>query len=289
MNRTFSPQEIAAAIDASESSIKRWIDGGRIEALKTQGGHRRVTLESAIQFVRESGRRIVQPGALGFHDADSLTEDEMELGGADLLYELLLAGEERRARGLILSIYLRGESLAALCDGPIRRAMERIGEYAQRRIENVRIEHQATDICMQALNQLRVTIPFIDEGPLAIGGAIPGDPYFLPSLCVSLVLQSEGFHPINLGPNTPYQSIRNGIDDRNPMLVWISISSDRVTRDIIEGASELAEYAHKRGCAAVAGGRNMERICKYASNRLICLSTLTEFTAFLRGLRTTEE
>ena len=45
MKPLLSPKELADAIGVSESSIKRWVDNGEIQATKTSGGHRRITCQ----------------------------------------------------------------------------------------------------------------------------------------------------------------------------------------------------------------------------------------------------
>ena len=52
MQSALSPKELAHALGVSESSIKRWIDDGRLDCTRTPGGHRRVTIQNALKFIR---------------------------------------------------------------------------------------------------------------------------------------------------------------------------------------------------------------------------------------------
>ena len=47
-----TPHDLAEALGVSESSLKRWIDAGRIRASRTEGGHRRVALDDALAFIQ---------------------------------------------------------------------------------------------------------------------------------------------------------------------------------------------------------------------------------------------
>ena len=40
-NQLFSPKQIGNALGVSEASIKRWVDKGKIDCVKTTGGHRK--------------------------------------------------------------------------------------------------------------------------------------------------------------------------------------------------------------------------------------------------------
>lgn len=76
MKPTLSPKELAEAIGVSESSLKRWVDEGVIQASRTRGGHRRIALAEAVRYIRESGIPIIRPDILGISDVDvaSLTQ-----------------------------------------------------------------------------------------------------------------------------------------------------------------------------------------------------------------------
>jgi len=73
MKPTLSPKELAEAIGVSESSIKRWADGGRLAVQRTAGGHRRIPREEALRFLREEGLRPVRPEILGVEEVVEAT------------------------------------------------------------------------------------------------------------------------------------------------------------------------------------------------------------------------
>ncbi|MEO7732315.1 MAG: helix-turn-helix domain-containing protein, partial [Kofleriaceae bacterium] len=69
MSTLLSPHDLAAALGVSESSLKRWIDAGRIRATRTEGGHRRVSIADALAFVRETHAPVARPELLGLAPA----------------------------------------------------------------------------------------------------------------------------------------------------------------------------------------------------------------------------
>lgn len=173
-----STNELARAIGVSESSIKRWADEGAIRCARTAGGHRRIPLAEAIRFVRDSRSPLAHPELLGLPALDAPAAragDE-----AEMLCGYLVEGAEKQVRGLILGMYLRGFSVAAIIDGPMRRAMERVGGLWHHEPSGIFFEHRATDLCIQALNGLRALLPANEEGPVALGGATAGDPICCP-------------------------------------------------------------------------------------------------------------
>lgn len=284
MNRMLSPKELARAVDVSESSLKRWADSGRIQATRTAGGHRRIPLGEALRFLRESRLELVRPEALGLHDLEFVSPDlRASESMGDRLLAHLEAGRTEAARGLVLWRYLRGDGAAALCDGPIQSAMEAIGKAWLSRPDGIFVEHRATDICLQALDQLRLLADPPSDAPVVVGGAPDRDPYILPSVMAATALSSEGMRAVNLGPDTPARTLATAASHYRARLVWISITSD------VPGRETLEQYVRDFFAAAAGpvtlmiGGRSSTRMQHLRSARIHIGETMGELVAFARG------
>ncbi|MDH3584128.1 MAG: hypothetical protein OER86_07925, partial [Phycisphaerae bacterium] len=196
MITSLSPRQLGEALGVSESSLKRWANDGRIEVSRTAGGHRRIPLESAVRFIRQSGLPVVKPQLLGLPDLAHTSSPSTD--SATPLQSALESGRAAEARAIVLSAYLGGETISSLCDGPIHSAMNRIGELWEHGDQGIFIEHRATDICLQALNQVRGLLgPAPPGAPVAVGGAPATDPYALPSLMAATTLASRGWSEMN--------------------------------------------------------------------------------------------
>jgi methanogenic corrinoid protein MtbC1 len=225
--------------------MKRWIDDGRIAASRTAGGHRRIALGEAIQFVRSSTLQIVSPERLGLPELGVADGAGAPVDSLERLKTFLREGRSFEARGLILSLYLDGQSVAALCDGPLKDALREIGDIWEEDPSGIYVEHRATDIVNQSLNLLRSIVENGAPGLTAVGGAVEGDPYMLPTLMAATALQAEGIQAVNLGPNTPAASFALAAQEHGADFVWASVTASRdrpaLTRMIAELASRLAE------------------------------------------------
>jgi len=286
VKQVLSPKELAQAIGVSESSLKRWADDGLLRATRTAGGHRRIPIAEAIRFVRQSQATLVRPEILGLPDVEAVSghlparDDE-----ADTLFGFLREGAAREARGLVMSMYLSGRSVADICDGPIREALQQLGELWRHDPQGIFIEHRATDICMQAVNQLRTILIVPDNGPVAVGGAPAGDPYIVPSLMTAAVLAAEGFQAINLGADTPAQTLRHAAEHHEARLVWLSatgVTDAETLRAFIEALAD--ELAHLNA-SLVLGGRARNLAGPIDRTNVHIGASMAELVAFAKGLR----
>lgn len=283
MKPVITPRELAEAIGVSESSVKRWTDDGLIRASRTAGGHRRLPIREALRFVRESRSVLVKPEILGL--ADLATVEVTGQDEPDQLFEYLRAGAAVEARGLLASLYLGGRSVPQLVDGPLRTAMDRIGELWHHDEKGVFFEHRATDIAIHALSHLRALLPPSGAtSTRAAGGALAGDPYILPSLAVATTLEGEGLRCTNLGPDTPAGAFLHAAHRLEPLLVWVSVSVPASPRQEAE-VRRLLRDLEGLGVMLVAGGRCADSLglAPGASN-LYTGSSMAELAAYAKGL-----
>ncbi len=258
--RTFSPKELAVVLGVSESSIKRWGDAGLIDVTRTAGGHRRIVMHEALRFIRRQDMRILRPDLLGLPDLENLPP-EARAGDltADALFELLRAGRAAQARGLVAAAYLDGTPLAHLFDGPVAGALERFGERWTHEEGGIFHEHVATNVCIEAVGQVRLLIPPPEEGaPVALGGAPEGDPYLLPTLMAAAVLADAGLDAVNLGAHTPVSALQHAVAAHAPRLVWLACTAPLSERAHEALVQDLVVPLGAQSIEVVVGGRGAE-------------------------------
>lgn len=278
-----SPRELALAIGASESSVKRWADDGHIGIAKTAGGHRRIPIADAIRFIRERHLAIERPEILGLGELQAAPEAQRAASPADQLRAFLVDGKAAEARGLILSWYLAGQSIATIGDEHLRPAFETIGSLWLDSSDGIFVEHRATEIGLAALHQLNALLPVPTSGPVALGGACSGDTSLLPTTLVAMVLTEHGFRAQNLGANTPIASLTHAITRERPALVWFSANhlddARAFDRDLIALSSTLERF----DAMAILGGRALAGLSNPMGPRLRVARSLTELAAWVDG------
>lgn len=286
MKPNLSPRDLADAVGVSQSSIKRWVDDGRLRASRTAGGHRRISRTEALRFVRQQRMALVRPEILGLPDMAGVTSSLPPLPEVHrMLFRFLKEGAAAEASSLLLALYLAGHAPAEIMDGPVREAMHAIGEIWHDQSDGIFFEHRATTIIIDALNQLRHYAEPDGGGPLLAMGASPsGDPYFVPTLMAATVLAIAGIETTNLGPDTPVPSLREAVARHRPMLTWLSVTNavepGRLSVEIDQLAQEVAAW---RGIVVV-GGQGVSRLSLQSRDDLHLASTMAELGALAHGL-----
>jgi len=245
------PRQLARAMGVSESSVKRWCDGGLLPCRKTAGGHRRLYLDGVVHFLRRQGYELARPELLGLP-----ARLVVDAGAGERLSTLLQAGDEAGARELVLGLVLGARSIAAVFDEVMAPAFHQIGHAWERGDLEVYREHRAVEIAMRILRELRPLVASPPPGaPVAIGGTLEGDPYTLAITMAELVLREAGWRAECLGPNHPVATLRAAVADLAPSLVWLGVNHIADPVRLIEQYAELHEAARAARAAIVIGGR----------------------------------
>lgn len=245
-------------------------------------------MSEAVRFLRETKTPLLHPDILGLQDVSALGGD-LPIGEdrGDTLFDFLQGGKAEHARGLIQSLYLNGRSIAQIIDGPVQTAMARLGElwFGGQETVGVFKEHRATDIAIQALTRLRLLIPSREGSPVAVGGAPSGDPYLLPSLAAAAVLESRGLNAVNLGPETPLESLQLAAESMDASLVWLSVTSIEDRKNLQGQLVELVERIGDKGLPLVIGGQKADQLGLPDVPHLHVGATMGELEALVKGLR----
>ncbi len=279
MHKLLSTSEFADAVGISESTARRLADGGELRIQKTKGGHRKIPVAEVVRYVHDAKIKVVKPELLGLATPE-LTADSSY---SDQLLKALREGHAASVMGLMQTMYAEGVSLAEICDGPIRYAMNAIGATWPQDKRSIFVEHRATLLCVRALCQIRLALPEADESALTAMGAAPqDDPYLLPSLMVSLVLHEVGFDETNLGPNTPVDVLTDSVEDEEPALVWLAITNPIRSRRHHQEIEHLAEAVSSYGGLFLIGGQRADTFSGPATTICDSMSELSLKSAALQ-------
>lgn len=284
----FSPKQVAKALNASESSVKRWCDQGAIETVRTVGGHRKISLDAIRRFLTNTNRTLSNPQSIGLKVTAEPTANEIP-GGRDAdqreFREALASGDEAKCRRILRDrIERAGGPSSRSADILITDAMHGIGHAWDDNQLDAYQERRGCEICLRLINELRAGLPLPSPtAPIAMGGTFSGDPYQIPTALVDLTLRELGWSATSLGCELPVESFLKAARDYQPTLIWLSVSAYADLEQFIADENRLVDGLPPE-TAVIVGGRG---IIESALDRLqysaICseLSELIDFAHIL--------
>lgn len=254
MNRLLSPKQVAQAIGASESSLKRWCDQGLLETVKTAGGHRRIAVHEVLKFAREQNHEVVEPRLLGMPASEDRKARRLPECAARFT-DALLDDNETTCRSIFFSLMLAGHPLAHIFDDVVAVALRNIGEKWECHQAEIYQERSACQTVVRILHEIMGQQPPPAATRLALGATIEGDHYTLPVTMSKLVLRAAGWDARLLGTSIPLTSMALAIENRRPLLFWLSVSHIPDEAAFLAGIQRLMQAATVAQTAVVMGGR----------------------------------
>lgn len=255
VKKLVTPKQVAQAINVSESSLKRWCDQGLLTAIRTAGGHRRLSLDDVFQFLRNSGQQLVRPELLGLPSNTGQAALVVDRA-SEQIRDALISGDEDLCRRIVFDLYLAGQSACEICDHVLARAFHEIGDRWECGDVSIYRERRACEIGFKILHELRMAVRTPQrEAPVAVGGTLSCDPYQLPTSMIELVLREQGWQATSLGTSLPTATISEAVRDSRPRLLWLSVSCIDSIPAFLEDYAHLHSAATETGAAVVVGGR----------------------------------
>ncbi len=303
LESSFSPKQVAQALQVSESSVKRWCDRGVIRTDRTHGGHRRIPLEYLMEFLESTNRRIIDPHAIGLQDHRQLNRDALaglELQAAQrngddsfvsdrMLREqferALLAGDEEQCRKVISSWYTLHGGMVSVADELLAPTFHAIGELWECGRADVYQERRGCEICIRLIHELRrlVSEPLPDS-PLAMGGTSEGDHYQVANQLIEIIFREAGWRTISLGSAVPFSSMLSAIERYRPRVYWLSVSYIADEDNFLRQFQDFAT-AIPTGTMLVVGGRSLTESLRRRMQFSAYCDSLRQLSTLARSLQ----
>lgn len=267
--QTISPKQFSAALGVSESSIKRWCDQGVLQAVRTPGGHRRIPIETAVEFARRSGRPIARPEILG------ITNSGRGASLAELLPVFtreLLVGHEQSVREMAFELFLHHPSIAPVFDDVFCPALGTIGDGCMDGSIKSYEERRACAIVSGLLSEFRAKVVADPDGPLAIGGTLNSDSHRLGTQMVEIVLRNNKWRAVCLGNNCPTEVFVEAARDLRPRAMWLSTSYHPNPDEFNSRLNTLASELKTMGIPFFVGGGGQSLLKEVPAGVTVCNS-----------------
>lgn len=238
--------EAADLVGVHESTVKRWCDVSDLECETTPGGHRRIRLESLLEYAERTGHKTPLHAFNGEAEAvyaSALDSREARFDAAvRLVYRWMDARRPERLTHFFRFLAAGWSSLPITCDEIIRPAMEQVGHRWRTDQAGVGDEHRMTYVLTEALHAFRLTETRPDRRgrSVALVACLEDNRHEIGAFLVRIALEAHGWDVVYLGADVPISDIALQQQYFESTLVCISISPPQVSSDAIRAARILA-------------------------------------------------
>jgi excisionase family DNA binding protein len=265
--RLMTTQEAAEALGLSVSTVKRLVESGELQAVKTPGGHRRI---SGLALSDYSGRRGTKPPSVipfSGRNAPVVTEQQRPAQESldfwrETLHTALLNSRVEEARHAIRTVHGALGGAAELADQLIAPVMTRIGHGWQSGRLEIFQEHLAchllSDILFELVRQARSrNSRSTREGRtmMAVGATPEGDHYTLSGILCELTLLELGWDARNMGCHLPLIEFSHAITEMKPQIAWLSVHFVENEQAFVHDLHLVRETCRTMRTRLVVGGR----------------------------------
>jgi MerR family transcriptional regulator, light-induced transcriptional regulator len=279
--------EAAAVLGVGVSTVKRWVDDRRIQAVMTVGRHRKIPWCELVRLARSSQFPNANLAALestaGFREKTCCEQAIANYRKA------LVEGDCRTVRQITSAVLDYGYSMADLGDGLIAPTFRWLEAERQANRISVMHERRALQICLHSLGEVacRTEREFfaLESRPLAMGGSPEHELDALPSFLVRLTLLENGWNAYDLGPNTPISALQTALEECSPRLIWINVAHPPPrAKTFIAQATELAVRCQERNCKFVLEGAGLDAELRRALQFSFFGDSLSHLASFAREI-----
>lgn len=194
--------EAARILGVATATVQRWVDLGILNAERTAGGHRRISLAEVRRYIATS-RQSDLPEPL------------------HTWLECLLSGDEREIRAEMLAVRRHRLSWARMAD-ELASVLAELGRRWE--VGNCLIfeEHIATEALRRAAASCASELPRSPGAPRAVLCSIPGERHQLGLSLAELVLAEAGWRVFFVGEGPPPGEMQKLLEKLRPSLVIVA-------------------------------------------------------------------
>jgi len=260
----FNTEEAAKILGVNISTIKRWTDSGKLDCVKTPGGHRKFEMQHLARFLDHNKK--LKAGVN--HFAVEREEDlHLSVWVMKHNYEALreyirsqaLLCNRHRVADVLKSLILAQYALHDIYDHLITGVLHEVGELWEKGIISVTEEHFASQTIRDCLIRLQGMIkPGGRRRGLVMCMNLHRDLHDTALKMVDHVLESNGFKVLYSGQQTPQMNIRKIFESYGPKRLYISSTYVDDKKESQAEFDALCDAAHDYSVDVYVGGSGFD-------------------------------
>ena len=263
---TLSTQEVAALMDVTETTVKRWADSGALRCSKTPGGHRKFFTCDVLQFAEAHGTTISgalpAPMSAGQHSQLEFAVSTRNYSKiAEVFFQESMQGDKEGLLELLLYVYRHRITFDAIVDEVIRPALTQIGDLWKEGKLEVNQEHRASQAITEAMIRLAPELRRKPSNGLsAVCACLEGEYHEFGLRSLAYTLEADGWKVHYIGTNTPADTLAMFVTTMRPDLVCVSCTIVSRRSKVVDQLKVVGQAAGTYGAKVLLGGYNAEEV-----------------------------
>ena len=224
----FNTVEAAKILGVNISTIKRWTDSGKLECLRTLGGHRKFTMEQISNFIEKNNNGNNKVNAFPLEKSDDLQLSQWVLKRdfsklIEYTKNQALLCNRKSISDVLQSLYLAQYPLFTIYDDLVSPVLNQIGDLWNSGIISIIEEHfvsQTMKDCIVRLQSM-ISLPAKKQG-VVMCMSMFDDMHDLGLKMVDHILEYRGYKVLYSGQMTPKIKLNKIFENYNPQRLYIS-------------------------------------------------------------------
>jgi excisionase family DNA binding protein len=258
--QSFNSVEAAQILGVNVSTIKRWTDEGKLECIKTVGGHRKFLMEHLASFLEKNKKKTSKVNLFPLENKSDLQISHNIMKGdfnflVDYVQKNALACNRDRVQKALSGLYLGQYPLYVIYDKLITPALHHLGNlWSEEKISAIE-EHFASQTLRDSIVRLQgiIRIPARKVGK-AMCLNFSSELHDIALKMVDHVLESRGDKVLFSGQITPIINIEHVFESLQPQRVYISSTIVENVASVQEEFDQICEVAAVHRIKVFVGG-----------------------------------
>jgi excisionase family DNA binding protein len=262
----FNSEEAARILGVNVSTIKRWTDEGKLECIKTAGGHRKFLMEHLASFLEQNKKKTEKVNLFPIESETDLRISSHILKG-DFVYlnnyliSQALSANVDRVQQVLNGLYLAQYHLPQIYDRLVTPVLHEIGQmWADGKLSIVE-EHIASQTIRDAIIRLQgiIRIPRKKTGKVLCINFV-NEWHSMALKMVEHILELKGFRVYFSGQNTPLIHIERFFEKYKPDRIYVSGTMVENQPALQKEFDELCVLAEKYVSRIYVGGKAFDQL-----------------------------
>lgn len=260
-----SSPEVARILGVNVATVKRWTDAGKLECVKTAGGHRKFSMKQLAAFAKGHEKYAQRLSLLPLEN-EAKRKLSREILEADfealvpVVLEHAIACEQQEVQTILNSSYMVHQDLAIFYDDLLTPVLHRIGMMWVEGELSVSEEHLASQVIRDSIVRLQEVVNHAEPKGKSFVLTMSEELHDIAAKMTQHILEQNGHKVLFSGPQTPVVDTDKIFTSFKPDRVYLSSAYN----EDVEGAQiefeELIRLCRKYDVKLYGGGGGLNQL-----------------------------